>query len=157
MPNGCGTFGLHPHPAVQGPAAGAVRPHLHAQDAIDLPYRLPKTSRTFQKSSSPEPERPDRHYFCPSYRLPLWEDRPCILPDRVPIGPNMRTSRTCGECSLCCKLLPIAVLDKQANLWCQHCKPGNGCSIYNIRPQVCTDYHCGWLLGVLNDNWYPAN
>jgi hypothetical protein len=32
-----------------------------------LPYRLPKTSRTFQKSSSPEPERPDRHYFCPSY------------------------------------------------------------------------------------------
>src|SRR6266446_2166622 len=69
----------------------------------------------------------------------------------------MTTSRTCGRCSLCCKLLPIAVLDKQANLWCQHCKPGNGCSIYNRRPQVCRDYHCGWLLGVLNDNWYPTN
>jgi uncharacterized protein len=82
---------------------------------------------------------------------------PCILPDRVQIGTNMTTSRICGECSLCCKLLPIAVLDKQANLWCQHCKPGNGCSIYNTRPQVCRDYHCGWLLGVLNDNWYPTN
>src|SRR5258708_5844522 len=69
----------------------------------------------------------------------------------------MTTSRTCGECSLCCKLLPIDLLDKQANLWCQHCKPGNGCSIYNARPQVCRDYHCGWLLGALNDSWYPTN
>jgi uncharacterized protein len=85
------------------------------------------------------------------------EDSPGLLPDRVPIGTNMTTSRTCGACSLCCKLLPIAVLDKQANLWCRHCKPGNGCSIYRTRPQVCRDYQCGWLLGVLNDHWSPAN
>ncbi|SRR5258708_6083397 len=69
----------------------------------------------------------------------------------------MPTSRTCGECSLCCKLLPVAELDKEANLWCQHCRPGNGCSIYNARPRVCRDYQCGWLLGVLDDNRYPIN
>ena len=82
---------------------------------------------------------------------------PCILPAHAQIGTNMTTSRTCGGCSLCCKLLPIAVLDKQANLWCKHCKPGNGCSIYSTRPRVCRDYRCGWLLGALNDNWYPTN
>ena len=28
--------------------------------------------------------------------------------------------RACGACSLCCKLLPIAALDKPHDRWCMH-------------------------------------
>jgi len=42
--------------------------------ATDSPSRAPKRFHTCPKSSSPEPNRPDRHHFCPSYNFPalLW-------------------------------------------------------------------------------------
>ena len=65
--------------------------------------------------------------------------------------------RACGNCSLCCKLQAIPELDKPADKWCQHCRPGKGgCSIYNDRPNVCRAYMCLWLDGLLGDEWQPT-
>lgn len=67
------------------------------------------------------------------------------------------TGRTCGACSLCCKLLPIAALDKPHDEWCAHCRPGNGgCTIYENRPQTCQTFACHWLaFPNVGDHWYP--
>jgi uncharacterized protein len=68
--------------------------------------------------------------------------------------------RSCGDCSLCCKLLAIDAehapeIAKPANTWCKHCaKPG--CGIYDRRPQLCRDFQCEWLKNErLDDAWYP--
>jgi hypothetical protein len=42
--------------------------------------------------------------------------------------------RQCGDCTMCCKVLPIEELSKPAHQWCQHAKPGSGCAIYQSRP-----------------------
>jgi uncharacterized protein len=64
--------------------------------------------------------------------------------------------RTCGRCSLCCLVYPVPEMDKLKDVWCKHCRPGQGgCSIYNTRPPVCRDYTCSWLDGTLPDHWYP--
>jgi hypothetical protein len=70
---------------------------------------------------------------------------------------NLKTeARTCGDCSLCCKLLPIEDLSKPANQWCTHCRPGKGgCSIYATRPTGCRDFACVWRRGELTDDWFP--
>jgi hypothetical protein len=66
-------------------------------------------------------------------------------------------TRTCGTCSLCCKLPYVAELSKPIDTWCRHCKPGKGgCSIYSERPQQCMDFICAWLNGDLDDEWFPA-
>jgi hypothetical protein len=67
------------------------------------------------------------------------------------------SGRHCGACSLCCKLLKVIELDKPANQWCGHCRPGRGgCSIYETRPQICRSYYCGWMLSEnVSDDWYP--
>jgi hypothetical protein len=70
---------------------------------------------------------------------------------------EITTGRECGKCSLCCKLLRVLELDKAANQWCQHCKPGHGgCAIHDARPQICRGYFCGWMLSRgVGDDWYP--
>jgi hypothetical protein len=66
------------------------------------------------------------------------------------------TLRSCGTCSLCCKLYEIPELDKPSHVWCRHCRPGKGgCSIYQERPPVCVDFRCLWLTGQLGDEWWP--
>jgi hypothetical protein len=66
------------------------------------------------------------------------------------------TGRSCGECTLCCKLLSIPELHKPEAIWCAHCKPGLGCSIYQERPGSCRDFACKWLLDPgIGDIWYP--
>ena len=42
--------------------------------------------------------------------------------------------RTCGDCTLCCKVMAIEELAKPVGTWCPHCKPGRGCRIYPDRP-----------------------
>lgn len=61
--------------------------------------------------------------------------------------------RTCGTCSLCCKLPGVytapdqePALAKPAGQWCQHCKPGAGCQIYEGRPLPCHNFECLWLV-----------
>lgn len=70
------------------------------------------------------------------------------------------TGRSCGECSMCCKLLPInkPEFSKPANVWCKHCRPGaGGCTIYNNdRPLVCRNFACQWLVDPgLSEAWHP--
>ena len=56
------------------------------------------------------------------------------------------TGRSCGKCSLCCKLLPIPVpLNKPAGSRCQFQKASKGCSIYPRRPMACKTWSCRWL------------
>ncbi len=64
--------------------------------------------------------------------------------------------RACGACSLCCKLLPIAALDKPHDRWCAHCRPGAGCMIYDSRPQTCRSFACQWLADpAAGEHWAP--
>jgi hypothetical protein len=67
------------------------------------------------------------------------------------------TGRSCGSCSLCCKLLPIRELEKPENQWCVHCRPGHGCSIYAERPASCRGFACQRLINdTLGDEWFPT-
>ena len=56
------------------------------------------------------------------------------------------SARTCGECKLCCFLLPTPEIDLPANTHCAHeCR--KGCAIYSRRPTSCQLWSCRWLLG----------
>jgi hypothetical protein len=71
--------------------------------------------------------------------------------------PETVPGRSCGECSLCCKLPRIDAVDKPAGLWCRHCAPGRGgCTIYDSRPSSCRAFHCGWIVDArLGPEWQP--
>lgn len=56
------------------------------------------------------------------------------------------TQRRCGDCQLCCKLLPTPEIGSPANERCQHQKHGVGCAIYERRPMSCQLWSCGWLI-----------
>ncbi len=58
------------------------------------------------------------------------------------------SAKSCGGCTMCCKLMGISDLDppKPVNQWCRHCKPGQGCTIYESRPTTCREFECLWLL-----------
>jgi uncharacterized protein len=75
----------------------------------------------------------------------------------------MGSERSCGSCSLCCKLLAIEGVEERPGwTWCRHCRPGKGgCSIYDQRPQACRSFVCGWISGGLDsvldpERWHPA-
>jgi hypothetical protein len=55
------------------------------------------------------------------------------------------TARRCGDCQLCCRLLPTAEIAKPANERCPHQRHGVGCAIYADRPLSCRLWSCGWL------------
>lgn len=89
----------------------------------------------------------------------------------------MQPKRKCGDCQLCCKLLPMSEdanksakrtiarmlevgilshsvaaamtpdFDKKAGCKCPHQKFGVGCKIYNTRPFGCMLWICAWLEG----------
>jgi hypothetical protein len=64
--------------------------------------------------------------------------------------------RSCGDCTLCCKLLAVKDLGKPRDVWCTHCKPGRGCLIYASRPRDCTAFNCGYLMSAdLGEEWKP--
>ena len=54
------------------------------------------------------------------------------------------TTRTCGDCQLCCKLLPVRELHKRANTRCKHQRHAKGCKIYGNRPISCLLWSCRW-------------
>jgi uncharacterized protein len=69
----------------------------------------------------------------------------------------MKEKRNCGTCSLCCKLPYVRELNKPIDTWCKHACPGKGgCSIYPQRPHTCQKFMCGWLEGVVGDEWFPG-
>ena len=64
--------------------------------------------------------------------------------------------RSCGPCTLCCKVLKISELAKPQGVWCVHCKPGRGCTIYATKPAECTTFFCGYLTNShLSEEWQP--
>jgi hypothetical protein len=64
--------------------------------------------------------------------------------------------RTCGSCSMCCKVVDIPEMNKPAGGWCSHCIPGRGCSIYDARPYVCRGAYCEWITCKgLGPEWKP--
>ena len=66
--------------------------------------------------------------------------------------------RSCGACTLCCKLPKVEAVDKPAGVWCRHCKPGKGCTIYETRPDPCRKFFCAWMtMPGLGDEWKPLH
>lgn len=57
--------------------------------------------------------------------------------------------RQCGDCQLCCKLLPVRSLDKLAGQRCQHQSHAKGCGVYarlmTVSPE-CRLWSCRWLV-----------
>ena len=58
----------------------------------------------------------------------------------------MTEHRNCGDCQLCCKLVPTKEINKPANTRCKHQKVGKGCGIYAQRPFSCMVWNCRWLV-----------
>lgn len=58
-------------------------------------------------------------------------------------------SRECGDCQLCCKLLPVNSIDKLGGHKCKH-QCATGCAVYDklfsVAPE-CKAWNCEWLLG----------
>lgn len=54
--------------------------------------------------------------------------------------------RNCGECTLCCYFMNVPQLASPANEYCTYCKPGEGCSVWNEREEVCETFGCLWWL-----------
>jgi hypothetical protein len=64
--------------------------------------------------------------------------------------------RSCGGCTMCCKVLGITELAKPVGKWCTHCEIGKGCKIYETRPEECRKFHCLWLVDDrFSDSWKP--
>ncbi len=75
---------------------------------------------------------------------------------RLPPQPAPVAGRSCGSCSLCCKVLPVPELDKPAGHWCTHAKRGSGCTVHAERPQTCRRFFCSWMLDpALGPEWKP--
>ena len=53
--------------------------------------------------------------------------------------------KECGDCNACCVFYEVKELNKAAKTPCQFLNSGcSGCSIYNKRPKICSDYICAW-------------
>jgi len=66
--------------------------------------------------------------------------------------------RSCANCTLCCKILKIDALNKPRDVWCSHCRPASGCSIYNDRPDECRSFYCGYLIEKrFGEEWKPSH
>lgn len=64
--------------------------------------------------------------------------------------------RSCGACSLCCKVVGVEELNKPIGGWCPHCHRQNGCGIYETRPPSCRMFVCQWMLAAdLGPEWKP--
>src|SRR5215831_7608097 len=64
--------------------------------------------------------------------------------------------RSCGTCTMCCKLFDIPEIPTTSGNWCRHCAPGKGCRIYDARPETCRNFHCGWMVSPgLGPEWKP--
>lgn len=70
----------------------------------------------------------------------------------VPAAPG----RSCGTCTLCCKVYDVPSLEKPMGQWCRHCQPGRGCGIHETRPTHCRSFHCLWMTETwLGPEWKP--
>lgn len=56
--------------------------------------------------------------------------------------------RKCGDCTLCCKLLPVVELGKKGGQRCRYQRHNKGCSVYRQKamPLCCELWTCRWLV-----------
>lgn len=55
-------------------------------------------------------------------------------------------TRSCGGCTLCCKLYRVPETGKPEGSWCGDCRQGEGCGIHATRPNSCRNFVCFWLM-----------
>lgn len=69
-------------------------------------------------------------------------------PPRASARPSTRPKRECGDCQLCCKLLPVPPLNKKGGEKCRFQKFHKGCTVYATptMPDACKLWHCRWLV-----------
>src|SRR5262245_7587478 len=78
------------------------------------------------------------------------------LMDLVAAPTTPLPGRSCGGCTLCCKVLGVPALEKPRGTWCSHCERGTGCRIYETRPDACRTFLCGWLVNPrFGAEWKP--
>jgi hypothetical protein len=72
--------------------------------------------------------------------------------------PTIVPGRECGTCTLCCKLMRVPELEKPPDKWCPNCAIGKGCKIYEVRPPVCRQFLCVYLLdSTMGEYWKPSH
>ena len=49
----------------------------------------------------------------------------------------------CGDCTICCTLLPVPVLDKPEGQDCVHCN--KGCMIHATKSDYCKSFNCAYV------------
>lgn len=70
--------------------------------------------------------------------------------------PTLVPGRTCGTCSLCCKVYAVPELNKPVGRWCVYSVRGGGCSNHLNRPHVCRQFFCSWRFDPhLGPEWKP--
>jgi hypothetical protein len=81
--------------------------------------------------------------------------RSSIKPSLASTTPGKRQGGVAARAPCAVISWGVEALDKPKYRWCQHCKPGKGCSIYGNRPAVCKTFACMWLIQVhVGDHWY---
>jgi Fe-S-cluster containining protein len=53
--------------------------------------------------------------------------------------------RACDGCTACCTVMDVEDIKKPSGVKCAHCVTGQGCSIYDVRPEACKIFYCLWL------------
>lgn len=56
--------------------------------------------------------------------------------------------RQCGDCQLCCRLVPVRELGKDGGVACRYQKFRKGCTVYRTSkmPPACALWNCRWLV-----------
>ncbi len=84
--------------------------------------------------------------------------RPTDVTLAAPMQSPIIPGRSCENCTLCCKVMRIYELNKPNGVWCSHCKPSVGCTIYDNKPHSCSVFYCGYLSSSeLDEKWKPAH
>jgi hypothetical protein len=71
-------------------------------------------------------------------------------------GVGVVPGRSCGTCTLCCKVVAVEEIAKPGGSWCRHCIPGKACTVYDSRYPSCRSFYCLWMTeGSLGPEWKP--
>jgi hypothetical protein len=104
---------------------------------------LPLTAGASLYAAGDMSAEPDRDASASEALIAKWQAR--VLPDR-----------SCGTCTLCCKVVSVLEIDKPGGVWCPHCVSGKRCAIYQSRFFSCRVFYCQWMLEQgLGPEWKP--
>jgi len=62
--------------------------------------------------------------------------------------------RDCGACTVCCTSLGVPEVNKPRDIECSHLC-GQGCGIYESRPESCRVFDCLWKQGIFETEHRP--